>query len=203
MKSDEIQKQISALEPQLEEKRAELDALVEEFRAELPHFAQPWMQKYLDQAIENHSKEIELFSIEKVRALKDEARALFSRLPEIALEETKHQGAWPHNRAPEEPRYGQEKDEHFFNKTFRSVISYIAPVLDRFELLTVPKGHISDWKRVGENRFSYAYNPMFPEIPSATHHREVFAVWTRIKGEIDEKREELSKAKAKELWDAA
>lgn len=205
MKSDEIQKRISSLEPQLAKKRAELDALVEEFRVALPRFAQPWMQKTLDYAIAQQSIKVQSFNIEKVRAMKEEVRALFSRLPEVALEETKDQKDWPHNRAPEESVYGQEKKEPFFDKAFRSVISHIASVLDRYGLLTLPKGYAQEWTRVGEGRFRYAFNPGFQDlrIPSVARYGEVFVEWKKIKEETEKVLDELSKAKAKELWDSA
>jgi len=205
MKSEDIQKLIPTLESELAKKNADLDALIEEFRTELAILAEPWMKKKVEYAIEGHSKEFEKFSIEKVQALKNEVRGLFSRLPEIAREETKDKGDWPHNRAADESGHREGKNEPFFNNAYRNVISHIASVLDRYGLLTVPEGYAQEWNRIGEGRFRYGFNPGFQDLKIASLNRYDAALfeWKKIKDQLEKANSDLSRAKAKELWDSA
>jgi hypothetical protein len=205
MKSTEIQQVISKLETQVSAKKLELESIIEEFRRELPAHAESWMKRRVESAIETHAAKVEALGLERVQALKAEVSQLFSRLPQIVRAETADPRDWPHNRPADTSGYGEGRNEPFFDKAFRGVISHVATVLHRYGLLESPKGYAEEWNRIGEGRFRYGLNPGFQDmhLASVSRHQAVFSEWERMNKELATAKADLSKAKARELWDSA
>jgi hypothetical protein len=217
MKSTGIAKEVEALQMQKSPVEQKLDTLIQRFQFELPSIAETWMRREVERRIEDHPDVLEKLGTDKLKALKDTVNDLIASLPEIVKKETSDESDWPHNRAPESSGYERDKNEPFFNESFRNVISYLGVVLDEFGLLSelkvcVPSwervgtgGCIPRWERLGPGRFRYTTNPGFEALstPSVKEFGEVYNRYRALSGKLDNKQKELAKAKARELWEFA
>ena len=217
MKSTGIAKEIEALQMQKSPVEQKLNTLIQRFQFELPSIAETWMRREVERRIEDHPDFLEKLGTHKLKALKDKVNDLIASLPEIVKKETSDESDWPHNRAPEFSGYERAKNEPFFNKSFRNVISYLGVVLDEFGLLRNSKsafragkgleleGCIPRWERLGTGRFRYTSNQGFEALstPSVKEFGEVYNRYRAVLGKLDNKQKELIKAKAQELWEFA
>jgi hypothetical protein len=204
MKSDEISKTIEELDNQKSNLVPRLDNLVEQFRHRLPSIAEPWIKRQLDDTIQRHADRITALGVDKVRALKEKFNRLICQLPEISNEETKNKKDWPHYRTPDSTGYSNGKNEPFFEKSFRSVISYLGSILNEFGLLTEPRGCFPSWQSVAPGKFRYSINFGF-EVLSIEPIREydrLFKEYYTIVEKIDANRKLLTTTKARELWES-
>jgi hypothetical protein len=203
MKSKEIAVEITALEEQRATLAKRLDTLIHAFQKQLPSIAEVWIRREVEHRIENHPDRVEELGIDKLKILKDSMNSLISELPEIVERETSDKQDWPHYRT-QDTGYGQNKNEPFFNKAFRNVISYVGAILDEFGLLTEPRGYASSWKKTSEGKFRYAINPGFEylSIQPVKEFIKVEKEYKTLVTKLNEKKEELHKAKAKELWES-
>ena len=205
MKSKELAVEITALERQRATLATQLDVLIHAFQKQLPSIAEPWIRRQVERRIEDHPDRVEELGIEKLKILKNRMNSLISELPEIVKRETSDKQDWPHYRAKDTSGYGQNRNEPFFNKAFRNVISHVGAVLDEFGLLTEPKGYVPSWKKTSNGKFRFAINPGFeslsiqPVEEFIKLEKEYETLVTKLNG----KKEELAKAKAKELWESA
>jgi len=205
MKSTDIAAEVSSLQPQHDALTKRLDAFVQRFQDELPSLAEPWMRREVARRIEDHPETVEALSVEKLKTLKGKVNALMVVLPEIVKQETSDKKNWPHYRTPETTGYGRDKDEPFFNKAFRNVISYLGAILDEFGLLAEPKGYVPSWEKIGPGKFRFAINPGFEVLSTATLNEfdQVYKEYRLLAEKLDNKQKELAKAKAREMWESA
>lgn len=205
MTSNEISQQLEKLEESGKLVAYKLDQLIEEFQQALPSVAESWILKEVERRLFDNAEKVETIGIEKMSALKRKVRELITRLPEIVQEETKNKSDWPHYRNQGESGYGSEKNEPFFNKSLRNVISHLGHVLNEFGLLEVPKGHYQTWERVGQNKFRYAINPGVDILPKmiTSQFDETLKEYEKIQSAIKNTKKLYQQAKTKEMWDAA
>jgi hypothetical protein len=204
MKSKELTVEITALEEQRATLATQLDALIHAFQKQLPSVAEPWIRREVERRIEDHPDRVEELGIEKLKILKNRMNSLISELPEIVEKETSDKQDWPHYRAKDTSGYKQNKNEPFFNKAFRNVISHIGTILDEFGLLTEPKGHVPNWKQTANGKFRFAINPGFESlsIQPVKKFVNLEKEYETLITKLNEKKAELAKAKAKELWES-
>ena len=205
MKSKELAVEIIALEEQRAARIWQLDALIHAFQKRLPSIAEPWIRREVERRIERHPDRVARLGIEKLRILKGKLNLLISELPEIVKEACSDTQDWPHYRAKDTSGYGQYRNEPFFNKAFRNVISHVGAILDEFGLLAEPEGRVPSWKKTPNGKFAYVVNPRFEShsIRPVEEFRELEKEYEALVAKLRGKREELAIAKAKELWDAA
>ncbi len=124
--------------------------------------------------------------------------ALVASLPDTAKKETSDAAVPPHHRAPD-TYDGAGKDEPFFTRAFRDVISHLGAILDEFGFLKNQKG--VSWARTPHG-FRYAIDPIFDlsSAPSVSEYERVYKEFRSVAENFDMKQAELAKARAKELW---
>lgn len=207
MRSEELTRELVALEDQHAALVKELDELIASYRPHLAEIAEKWIKAELDQRIRDHADVVAAFGIEKVRTLKSRVQALIASLPKIAEEETSDRIDWPHCRPIDTTGYGHGKNEPFFNKALRNVFSHIGAVLDEFGLLIERNGDVPCWKRVSNGRFRFgcAINPGFDDLEceALTKYTDAKRKYDALAGQIAAKKQELVQEKAKEMWNSA
>ncbi len=217
MKSTSIAKEVEALQIQKSSVEEKLNTLMRRFQFELPSIAATWMRREVERRIEDHPDFLEKPGTAALNALKAKVNDLIASLPEIVKKETSDESDWPHNRAAESLGHERDKNEPFFNKSFRNVISYLGAVLDEFGLLSEFKicvqswetvgngGCIPSWERLGTGRFRYAINPGFEALstPSVREFSKVYDRYRALSVKLNNKQKELAKTKAREIWEFA
>jgi len=205
MNSIDIDNEIKLLERQRDVIIEMLNSLITQFQVALPTIAEKWICREVERRIEDHPDVVETLGVDKLKVLKTKMNDLITSLPQIAIQETSDKSDWPHNRQPETPGYGQDRNESFFQKSFRRVINHLGGLLDEFGLLTEPKGHISSWERTSNGRIQYAINPGFntTSIESITLFSKEYTPYAELTKKIENMKKELAKAKARELWESA
>lgn len=205
MKSKELSVEITALEEQRATLATQLDALIREFQGQLPPIAERWIRREVERRIEDHPDRIVELGVDKLKIFKNKMNSLIDELPEIVERETSDKQDWPHYRAKDTTGYGQNKDEPFFNKAFRKVISHVGAILDEFGLLTEPKGHVPSWKKTADGKFRFSVNPGFESLAIAPvkEFSKVQEEYATLVEQLNAKQEEFAKAKARELWERA
>ena len=217
MKITSVAKEVEALQMQMSSIEEKLDFLIRCFQVELPSIAETWMRREMERRIGEHPEVLEKLGAEKLKALKSKANDLIASLPEIVKKETSDERDWPHHRETEFSGREFDKNEPFFNRAFRNVISYLGIVLDEFGLLSqlkicVPSwervgngGCIPPWERLGNGRFRYAIDPGFEAISplSVKEFNELYNRYKTLSVKLSNKQKELAKAKAREIWEVA
>ncbi len=205
MNSTTVQAQLTDIENKLSASAHRLDAIVEEYRGQLPSLADTWIRKEVDSRIKDNPDKVQSLGLERLKELKLELANLIARLPQIAHKETEDRSDWPHYRVEVKSGYGRGENESFFSKAFHNVISHVASILHQFGLLTEPKGHVKVWEDRGNGKFRYIINTgfMFMAVPTRDRFNEAFKEWEALESQAGRLQTELSQAKAKELWDSA
>lgn len=207
MKSHEISQILAEFENQRFDLVAALDVAFEKFRGFLPGIAETWMRREVERRIAGNPDQVQALGLEKVKILKWKINALIDRLPAIASEETRNRKEWPHYRVPDPADDGKliTNNESYFTKAFKSVISHVAAPLDEFGLLSEPKGYYPSWAKISDAKLRYAINPGFVNQANGpvAEYMGLFKKYESLIVKIEITKAELSKAKARELWESA
>lgn len=201
-----IEEEIQKLEAELIPVSSQLDAKLEEFTHALEPAVAAWMTAEVKGQVVRNSEKVNSSGVETLRDLKSDLSALIARLPEVCANAMGKPEEWPHRRPAIALAHRQSStNESFFAAVFRKSISPLGAVLNKYNLLKEPTGHVSSWEHTSAGNFRYAINPGFDErnFPSATQYNEIRAGCKKKEAELEAKRQELSKAKASELWDEA
>ena len=207
MNSAEITAQIAEFEEKRAKMAAQLDALIAQARDGLPPVAESWIKETLNHQIDRYPAQVQSLGVERLRALKNQVKALVASLPEIARKETSVKEDWPHYRIPASDPYS-EKEDSFFRDVFREIISNVGPILVDFGLLEGEfHGSSSSWKRVaqGQVRYSIGFGPEHDvsKIDPVKEYTRIFREYRTLLMSINAKQQELAKAKARELFESA
>lgn len=202
----EIEAEIQSLEQELQPLDIELEGKIRKFAAEaLPAAAASWMDGEGKHRIESNAARIHEIGAEKLGQLKSELSELKGRLPAYAADAISDERIWPHREKlyPNSLSFSSSRTD-YFHDIFRSVINNLGALLAKHDLLKEPAGYVSSWKRVGANGFQYAINPGFDprNFPVLTEYDGIRKTQRKKAGELAQKREQLVKAKAAELWDS-
>ena len=205
MKCKDIEAEIALITAQRDAFVTKLDALVVQFQNELPSLATPWINREVERRIEDHPDVVEKLGVARLKTLKGKVADLIASLPQVVKKETSDKRTWPHYQAPDTTGYGRNKEEPYFNKSFRTVISQLGAVLDEFGLLSEPKGYVPSWERVGMGMFRYAINPGFECLSTETlnEYSRASKEYRALLDKLAAIQAEHAKTKAKELWDSA
>ncbi len=197
MKSTEIEMEIATLQQRSDRLKERLDFLIQRFQAELPNAAESWLKEEVKRQIDDCPETVAGLGVERLGSFKAKVDAFVASLPDIAKKETSGAAAWPHHRAPD-TYDGAGKDEPFFTRAFRDVISHLGAILDEFGFLKNQKG--VSWARTPQG-FRYAIDPMFDlsAAPSVNEYERVYKEFRNVAEKLEKKQNELAKAKAKEL----
>lgn len=202
--SASLERHISRLEAELAPITAKLDSHTQQFTAELATAAETWIRKELARQIDSHAEKISANGVEPLRQIKEDLAILIDGLPRASEAAVGGQGQWPHRRqpnsSPTDPRPGD-----FFESSFRTVVNELGALLNRHGLLTTPIGRGSSWEQTGGGGFRYVYNTGFDKraFPSLVAYDQTLISQKKLTEERQEKRVELTKARARELWDKA
>ncbi|MBN1274525.1 MAG: hypothetical protein JXB26_19870 [Candidatus Aminicenantes bacterium] len=205
MRSKDLADEIDAFAPKRDDLRKRLDSLIVAYRPHLASIAETWIREEVDRRLKDHAKQIAEMGIDRIKQLKSKVEGLIASLPDVVQEETSQEADWPHNRSKNDSGYGQDKNEPFFKKAFRNMISRIAAVWDEFDLLGEPTGYTQCWERLGSGRFRYAFNPGFEVLDCDTlaQYSTALREYQSLVNKIEMKQKEMEEAKAKELWESA
>lgn len=200
-----IEAEIQQLEQQLAPVSAQLDAKIQAFASALPTSAAAWMNAETKRRIEENADRVNAAGLESLRQLKSQLTELIATLPELCVKAVASEKDWPHRQPPASPSQSYKSPgESYFASVFRTVISNLGALLDRHGILKEPSGRIGSWEK-SSGGFRYAINPGFDER-SFQPLREYNDLRGKCKAQteaLETKRQELAKAKARELWDAA
>lgn len=201
-----IEAEIQKLEAELVPVNSQLDAELQEFTHALVPAVAEWMTAEVKRQVVRNSENVNSSGVETLRELKFDLSVLVARLPEVCASAMGKPEEWPHRRPAIALAQRQSSSkESFFAAVFRKSISPLGAVLNKYNLLKEPTGHVSSWEHTSAGSFRYAINPGFDEcnFPSAGQYNKIRAGCKQKEAELEAKRQELSKAKARELWDEA
>jgi hypothetical protein len=201
MKSDDIEAEVILLQKQCDVLMDQLDRLVQRFQDKLPSLAEPWIRHQVEYRIEDNPEKVAALGLDKLKSLKVKLNSLIASLADIVKTETSDRNDWPHYRPRDSRGYG--RDEHFFQKAFRNVISYIGTLLDEYGLLKEPKD--LSWEKTAPGKYRFAINPGFDfmSMPLFKEYEQKYKEYGGIKSELKRKQIELAKTKAREMWESA
>lgn len=198
--SADLAREIQALEAKSASIRSALDSLMQPAREELAAAAVDWVNKTLASEVSSHSSLVVKMDPGRIRALKERVAELVASYPRVVASLTNDADEWPHRRR--QPR--QPELEPYFNAVFRAAISMLGPVLEGEGFLEDQPRGVHAWQR-GPQGLRYAVNSGFDirQHGALTQYAERSDELQRIGRATAEKRTELEKAKARELWESA
>lgn len=203
--SSQIQVEISKIEAAIEAVNAELDRLYAEFGKALPTTVEAWMKSEIQRRIEDNAEAVNSRGIDVLRLVKADLSALISDLPRLCELALGSSDKWPH-RQSSKPSVGPGSNigEQHPAATFRRAINHLGELLDKHALIAEKPGYSPSWKREGGS-IRYAINPGFDErqYPALMQYQDKRKALTAQNKLLDEKRGELAKAQARELWNEA
>lgn len=204
--SQEIQAEIEQIEVGLEPVNAELDRLYIEFGKALPASVEAWMTNHVRRRIEEHAATVNAGGVEPLRQIKAELNVLFQRLPEICTAALGEPAKWPHRHSPSTPGAPEPRSRETHSAaSFRRAISHLGFLLAKHGLIADKPGYVSEWEKVAGDQYRYAINPGFDErrFPVLMEYREKRSEQLKQLEMLELKRQELTKARAGELWNEA
>jgi hypothetical protein len=204
--SQQLEHNIQQLESVLAPVTKELDMLIREFAAALPPAVEAWMNAEVKRKVDENASKVNAGGVEPLRPIKADLAVLVAQLPTICQAAIGKPEDWPHRRGlGVTPQRESSSRESFFAAVFRSAINNVGALLNKYGLLTDPPGYVRSWERAGTDQFRYAFNPGFDErnFASVQQYNLLRTSHKRQVEELEAKRLDLAKARARELWDEA
>lgn len=206
--SQQIQAEIDQLEVALQPSNEELDALLTRFATDLMPHVETWLKDHVRRRVEEHAAQINAGGIEPLRAIKADLSELLSRLPAICTKAIGPKDQWPHRRKQSigaGTGFDSGSGESYSAAIFRRAINPLGVLLSKHGLLTENPGSYGEWERGGPDQYKYKINPGFDERKFSVL-QEYQSKRIQQGKQVDilaAKRQELEKARARELWDEA
>ena len=203
MKSQELAKEIQVLEAEFLRLFKQLNELIPPFGAFAAKSAGEWIKAEVESVKINQAEELEKLTDAEFNSFKAKIDELVSGLPEIAQKEVSDSTQWPHAKYAVNSSIINGHEEHFFNKTFRSLISRLGNILHEHGLIkNVAQQHT--WE-VRSGYVRYAMNPGWDKFKdkSMTDYSSIYSEFTATSGRIGQKKRELAQVRTSERWDAA
>ncbi len=209
--SKSIEVEIQQLETQLSPISSKLDSKIREFAAALPRNVAYWMRTETKHRIEENAEKVTAAGVESLRQLKSDLAGLISQLPELCVKAIGNESQWPHHRAPFGMRdssvHVTDYESYFyFSTVFCTSINHLGVLLHKYGLLNRGVGSRSAWRALGNNTFRYYCNKSGfdgQEYPAVVEFKDLMKEHESIAEKLEQKRAELIKAKATELWNDA
>lgn len=205
--SKTIEAEIYNLEATVKPSLTTLDAKVQEFAAELPAVAAAWLKEEVKRRIGYHADQINEAGVEAVRNLKNDLDQLIGQLPDICSNAVGKPEEWPHNKSTNKTDTYRNTNsrEEYFAAVFRKAINPLGTILSKYDLIKERKGYVPSWERATDGSFRFAISPGFDarKFPSLMEYSALLKEHQSRQKELDLLRQNLAKARASELWDAA
>lgn len=187
-----IQAEIEGLEKRKVELQERLDRKMEEFIDQLPLIAEPWIKTEVRRLIEENPKQAQEMGTKQLSELKQKMNSLISQLPELS-------NMFKAVRKNKPQRIGwflQKGAGPDFASCIREVVTnHLCALLNEFGL---PKEELGRFPTIiGKFRYRGI------EIVAVNEYEDIEKKCENLYLEMRNKRMELEKAKAIELWDAA
>lgn len=204
--SQEIEVEIERIETEIKPIMGKLDAAIIAFSSEMVGAVESWMRKELSRKIEDNAETVNARGVKPLRATKADFENLIKQIPSICEEATDDQSIWPHRQSESSiASYQTKSRESFFPATFRRAINPLGKILEAHDLLGASGGYADAWKHGTKGQFEYQFNPGFDgrNFESVIAYDEIKKQYKKLNEALDEKKKELAKAKANELWNEA
>mgnify|MGYP001055037434 CR=1 FL=1 len=204
--SQQIEKEIVALEAAIEPAKIELDRLYAEFGKSLPADVESWVKRSIQRRIEENAEKINAGGIEPLRRIKADLNELVQRLPEICSGAIGTPEQWPHRTTEKDSgQHSTRQQESHAAASYRRAISPLGALLAKHGLLAEKPGYVSEWEKAGNDQYRYAINPSFDErrFPALVEYQQKRQMLSQQHKVLETKRQELVKARARELWNDA
>jgi hypothetical protein len=204
--SKQINSEIEQIENAIRPTNDRLDQLYGKFAAALPAYVEKWMREHVRRRIEENADAVNAGGIEPLKQIKADLNDLVKRLPEICREAVGDASTWPHRPRTQPARQVEPRvSESHAAASFRRAISPVADLLAKHGLLRVRSGHVGEWESAPGGGYRYAINPGFDErhFPVLKQYQDTRAAHSKELERLEEKRKELARAQARELWDEA
>ncbi len=206
MKSEDIAKELDQQEQKKAALVSRIDNLFLEIQGAMPAAVAVWMREEMERRIKDHPETVQALGIDKLKVLKGNLNDLIGKLPEMVAAEFQDRNRWPHYiEVKEENASGSGNNEPYLDRIFRDLISSLGQILNEAGLLAESKGYYPSWQRKGKDQFRYSINPGMDRIPELKmkEYGKLLGEYHQLGRKINDARESLSAAKAKELWEAA
>ena len=206
MNSEEISQELEQYSQEVKLIRAKLDEVAYASRDAMPKTAADWMENEVKRQIQENSKKVENWDVEKMKELKTKLKELTDSLPGIVEAEFGSEETWPHYDEriwDTPPSYGEGKTG-FIDSIFRKAISRLGNILNDYEFFDFT-GRYPSWSREGKTGFRYSINlgiDKKAELKTAEYD-SLYSEYKRFGNKIRDGQGRLSEAKAKEMWDEA
>lgn len=201
-----FENEILQLERQIETMRSQLDTEMRACLDALPVPVKAWMRAEVARQIDQHAAKVSAAGPEGMRKLKSDLEALFSTLPEKCAIAFRPITAWPHHQLTETTVSERTKQsgESYFSSVFRTVINSLGPILDKHGLLRESAKEYQAWQKSGD-KYRYAINPGFEphSMREVQNYNELLEQLKSTVQSLQQKRGELAKVTARELWENA
>ena len=205
--STQIQEEISYIEKQLEPMNEGLDQLYREFGVTLPSYVEKWMREATKRKVEERAERINEAGLEPLRRLKADLSELVARLPDLCVQAIGPSSEWPHRKRLSARRTASNDytSESSAAASFRKAINNLGALFAKHGLLDSAPGRSQEWKPTGQGGYKYVFNPGFDErnFPCLVRYKEQCVRQQSQLDLLESKRQELAKARARDLWDEA
>ena len=205
MDSKALEKEVAGLELSQNALLGSLDSMVPECRLTLAQAASKWMNAEVERFVTSDYQHVQEMGLDRLREFKAAVTEAIAGVESFVATRTSDLSQWPHRATPAKRTAESGYQEPYLEAHFRTTISTLGASLKQFGFIKAGQTHGGAWNETSPGIVRYAINPGFETrqhpplanyLTSLNEHR---ASATRL----SVKREELSKAKAKELWNSA
>ena len=205
MLSADIQTEIRKIAVQIQGLLTRLDEKINTFVSELPAAVEVWMESEVQRKVVESADRILQMGPDGVGVFKAQLSQLYEKLPEICNRAASNQNAWPHRPGASANRPNpQTNNDSYFDGVFRRAISHLGPLLREHSLIKTNLGQrSSNWERINEGTVNYVGLDLGYKVhglPVLQDYEQIRVKLIQLQNALSMKRDELEKAKAKELW---
>jgi len=139
-----------------------MDAILLEIIELFKKFAPHWIESEVKHTITSHPDEFKKLDAEKIKSFKEEVNTLIKNIPEIVNKEMSNIVDFPHNKLIDTKNflpdfYFDKKDKDYFDSKFKSIVSELGAILNKYEMIVYSSKYINNWERTGQGKFKYSY----------------------------------------------
>jgi len=195
--SQKLASELTQLENRSTEYTQKIREAITACRPHVVNHAVAWIQGQVTGAVAQHPEQVQQLGLERLRELKARVKELEGSIPKIVEQLTSNKdGAI---------RYTPQSSEDYFSDVFRRAISRLGAILNTYGIIETPGAYPSWLPANAHGDFTYAINTGFDphQVEAMTQCLRLIRQHDDVLAEIIGKKDELTKAKAKELWESA